>query len=465
MEQKNNTTIGFILANHPNKWGYYPVMLKITKDRKTKRVKTALEVKKADWNQKAKDRKHFRSSCLDYKVKNEMLEDILQQYKEAQKILEKESIASSENIIKRVNDQQTSESFLHYAQERTQEIYDAGGFRNWKKYNDFCGKLQGFLKSRRQSDVTFAEITPSFLSHFDNYLHKLPNKRQPEKLLHQNTIFVVFNVFKTIINRAIAIDEKMKPEQNPFLKFKYKSVKTSREKLDASELAAIEALELPEGSLKWHCRNYFFFSFYCAGIRIGDFLQLRWSNITSEGRLNYQMGKNHKTRDLGLLPEALEILKKYRKPNAKHNDYIFPLLDINSTWAKYATQEEKDSMPPDLKKALFTAISGKSALVNKELAIIAKMAGIEKKVSFHISRHSFAKAAKDRGLDNLEVKELLAHTNLATTQKYMGDFDTARTDAALAKAVGKGNEVEKALAMLGSLPPEALALVLKKLKK
>ena len=46
MANKGNTTFGFMLANHPNRFGYYPVMLRITRDRKTKRVKTELEVKK-----------------------------------------------------------------------------------------------------------------------------------------------------------------------------------------------------------------------------------------------------------------------------------------------------------------------------------------------------------------------------------------------------------------------------------
>lgn len=50
-----------------------------------------------------------------------------------------------------------------------------------------------------------------------------------------------------------------------------------------------------------------------------------------------------------------------------------------------------------------------------------------------ISRHSFAKMAKDKGLANLEVKALLAHYNLATTQRYMGEFDTAHNDTALEK--------------------------------
>ena len=461
--KSNETTFGFELNSRPNRFGYYSVLLRITRDRKLKRVKTALEVKKADWNQKAKNYKHFRSSCLDHETKNEMLMEMLNTYKESYNELKKEGAATTENIIEVVKSGEVSDSFLQYMKDRTQAIYDEGGFRNWKKYNGLLNKLEGYLKKKKKKDLLFSEVTPSFLSEFNTYLHKLPNKRHPEQLLHPNTIQVNFNILKTIINRAIQIDSKLAPEQNPFLKFKYSGVKTTKEKLDGEELAAIEALDLPEGSLIWHCRNYFFFSFYCAGIRIGDFVQLRWCNITDEGRLSYQMGKNHKVRDLRLVPEAMEILNLYRKEGVKPTDYIFPILDNKATWAKYIEHADKDRMTPDQKKAMFTAISAKNALINKELGQIAKMAGIEKKVSFHISRHSFAKMAKDRGLDNLEVKALLAHTNLSTTQKYMGDFESSRTDAALAKAVSREDEESKLMKLLAGVNPETLKSVLTKL--
>lgn len=48
------TSFGFQLATSPNKKGLYPVVLRITQDRKQKKVRTSLEVKKADWNQRAK---------------------------------------------------------------------------------------------------------------------------------------------------------------------------------------------------------------------------------------------------------------------------------------------------------------------------------------------------------------------------------------------------------------------------
>lgn len=467
MVTTSNTTFGFMLANHPNRFGFYPVMFRITRDRKTKRVKTGLEVKKSDWNQKAKNYKHFRSSCVDNEVKNQMLSDILAKYQQTYSELKGEGKATSDNIISKVKSGEVSESFLMYAKNRTQEIFDAGGIRNWKKYNGFCNKLASFLNKKKMKDVVFADITPSFLSSFDMYLHTLPNERQPDKLLHPNTIQVVLNIFKTIINRAIEIDNKMKPEDNPFLKFKYKGVKTEKSKLDANELQTIKDLDLEENSLLWHCRNYFFFSFYCAGIRAGDLIQLRWCNIKGN-RLNYQMGKNHKIRDLELVPQALEILKYYYTDDVKPTDYIFPLLDKSKVWASYITQEDKDRMKPEMKKDMFETISAKNALINKELAKIQKLAGIDTKISFHISRHSFAKAAKENGLDNLEVKALLGHTNISTTQKYMGDFDTSRNDKALESVFATENKEDaasKVLKQLQGLSPDVLAQVLKQLGK
>ena len=43
------------------------------------------------------------------------------------------------------------------------------------------------------------------------------------------------------------------------------------------------------------------------------------------GRLHYQMGKNHKERDLLLVEQAIEILRHYQREDAKATDYIFPI--------------------------------------------------------------------------------------------------------------------------------------------
>ena len=56
--------------------------------------------------------------------------------------------------------------------------------------------------------------------------------------------------------------------------------------------------------------------------------------------------------------------------------------------------------------------------VNKRIKAVAKKCGIEKPVSFHLSRHSFAVLALNYGMPIESVSKILGHTNITTTQIY-----------------------------------------------
>lgn len=461
-----STTFNFELASKPNKTGKYPIFLRITQNRKPVRIKTSVELEhKSDWNPKRKEVRLSEPNAIKW---NAILAKELEAAKDKYRELKETSTATSLKIKEKIKSGETSKSFLQYARHRTQELYDNGNIRNYKKYNGFCNKLEKYQTDTHGvvRDLLFSEIDTSFLAKFETYLHTLRNEREPEKVLHVNTIQVCFNVFRAILRRAIEVDNMMPMEKNPFLTFKIKGIKTEKEKLDADEINRIKNLDLPQGSLIWNCRNYFLFSFYCAGIRVGDFIQLRWVNISNDGRIHYQMGKNHKVRDLILVEPAKQILEFYSHPKVKPTDYIFPILDPNADYAKAITQEEKDVLPSDVKEILFAQIGAKTALINKTLKKIASLAGIEKKLSFHISRHSFAKAAKQKGIDNAKVKDLLAHHSLKTTEGYMGNFDTAENDAALSSIFEEkpSVDIDTLVAQLKSLSKKQLKEVLKRVK-
>ena len=468
-------SFGFELNSRPTRNKTYSVMLRITQDRKHKRIKTLVELnKKTDFNPKAKPLKWVRTSVPNFQKLNDILDSELQKAKAIHEDLSKSGLATADRVKTKLAVSETQNvteennaSFLKYARERTEQLYQAGSIRSYKKFNGFCNKLEGFLTDKKGNikDLTFQEITPSFLTKFEYYLRSLKNERQPEKVLHPNTIQITFSIFKTILNRAIRIDGLMKPEKNPFMAYSFTGVKTTREKLNEAEISLIQGLSLPEGSLIWHCRNYFLFSFYCAGIRAGDLIQLRWNNITSDGRLIYEMGKNHKTKDIKLVSRARDILSKYHREDARATDYIFPLLNNEAEYAKATNQAEKDTMPSALKEKLINAVSSKNALINKELAKLAKLAGIEKKISFHISRHSFAKIAKDRKMDNGSLQKLLAHSSIKQTEVYMGAFDNAVTDEALESVFEeKNNPKTELLALLGKMNPEEIQAILREAK-
>lgn len=465
----NMATFRFELDHRPTRNKTYNLYLMVTVGKKRTKKKTGIQLKHIDdFNPSCKGNNWIRANMLDAKALNEQLRLMLVKAQETYNELEEDGEVSSAHIIKTMDKEIVSPSFLAFARERAKEIEEEGGFRNMRKYVGLCNKLDAFRKKMRMHDITMEDLTVEFLTKFNNFLHKWKNEKNPEKLLHPNTIEVQLNIFKTLVNRAINLGY-MSADKNPFLKFSYKGVPTMKEKLEMAEIQRIINLDLPEGSLIWNVRNYFLFSFYCAGIRAADFIQLRWRNVSSEGRLTYSMDKNGKFRDIVLVPQALEILRHYFRPDAKPDDYIFPLLDNTAPYAKYVTTADKKTITPDMRKTLYAAVSAKNALINKYLKKIAEKAEISKNVSFHISRHSFAKVAKETGLDSGIVKELLAHSNLATTERYMGNFDTQKTDNALINLFGgvekPKDKKEEVIEALKGMSPEEIAAILSAIKK
>lgn len=433
----------FELRSAPSRNGKFRILLTITVGGKRSRVATPIYVtSKNDFNSKCKNNNWIRKSVPESAVWNAELFDILENARHKFSVLDNNNniTVTTEKVVSKIKEKNNSESFIDFVKAEQQKVYDAGRLGVWKKYNNMLNKLTNYLKGK---DLLMNDINVEFVGDFEHHLHTLHNERQPEKLLHPNAIHEILKNLRAYVNKAITA-QKMKPENNPFLVYRLKLVATTKEKLTESEILALEDVRLDKGSLQWHVRNIFMFSFYCAGIRAGDVLQLRWSNING-GRLSYQMGKNHKTRDLILVEQANKILGYYHKKTSLPTDYIFPFLDSNSEYARYITMEDKDSMPVGIKKDLFNKISGQEALINKELGYIKKKAGIDKKVTMHISRHSFAKIAKDKGTDNSAIQNMLAHSSLSITERYMGGFDTEATDNALKKIFTNGETPKQKL--------------------
>lgn len=307
-------------------------------------------------------------------------------------------------------------SLLDYCRSINDELYTEGRIRSWKKYRVLSGKLEQFLNGYGQGGSKgplLKRIDRSFIMDFDRYLRSTS--------LHPNSVNVNMSVLQTIVNRAFYVDNAIPGRTNPFHGYSFKQLRTYREALGPAEIGMLKSLPLKEHTGLWDARNVFLFSYYCAGIRVGDLLRLKWSNVTSGDRLVYVMSKNLKYRDLMLVKPALDILSAYQ---GKREDFIFPYLNGK---ARYALFPDK-ALSPQQKVELANDISSATRRINRALTKLCRMAGIEKHVTMHVSRHSFASLARERGVMSAEIKNLLAHSNLRTTEIYMGDFDRQRSD-------------------------------------
>lgn len=68
--------------------------------------------------------------------------------------------------------------------------------------------------------------------------------------------------------------------------------------------------------------------------------------------------------------------------------------------------------------------------------MLAKDAGIEKRISSHVARHSWAQQAKLLNVNIAIIQQAFGHSSAATTENYMEDFDDNIIDDANQKIVG-----------------------------
>ncbi len=216
--------------------------------------------------------------------------------------METKTKAPSPYRIKEEFTEKPSECFIKFAEAKIKRLEQTGKVRTAIRYNSIISKLKRYLKGK---SFTFDQFDVPFLYDYEAHLKSIGNQT--------NTIHTNLKTLRAILYIAIK-EDKFPQEKNPFFKFKLKKAPVKKERLTAEEIDKISNIELKKGTNLYHSRNAFLFSFYCAGIRIGDLLQLKWKNV--EDGLNYQMGKTQQFRRLKLVKQAQQILDLYRTPDA-----------------------------------------------------------------------------------------------------------------------------------------------------
>jgi site-specific recombinase XerD len=186
------------------------------------------------------------------------------------------------------------------------------------------------------------------------------------------------------------------------------TTKSLKQKLTAVELTSLVALELPEGSLLAATRDLFLLQVYLRGVRVGDLLQA-YSRNFSEGRFVYTDDKQDKNYDIKLIPQAKAIVDRYKGRYAR----LFPFF----TWTPNKKMTKWNNERERLKhKETCTSV------VNANLKVLAAMAGINKPLSSHIARHTYARMAIDKIKNPMITMDLLGHSSLTIHQGYLNDI-------------------------------------------
>jgi integrase/recombinase XerD len=211
---------------------------------------------------------------------------------------------------------------------------------------------------------------------------------------------------KTI--RAVVAKYSPTPMSEELKAFKVPEKKSIKQKLSGQELEALETLELPEGDKIEAVRDLFLLQVYLRGIRVGDLLQA-YSESFKDGLFNYKDDKTGQSFSIKLIQKAQVIVDRY----SGRYERLFPIMQWTANKKLSAFENKQARMK---QKEICTAV------VNKYLKMIGTMAGIDKPLSSHIARHTFARMAIDKINNPMVTMELLGHSSLAIHQQYLNDI-------------------------------------------
>lgn len=372
-----------------NKKSEAPVHFRIIKNRKISYISSGimLPIESWDFEKNKVKSKHTNSTRLNSFIANKFAE--LQD-----KVYEYETILKSTTSrqLKEKIYGKTPEDFLAFAEEVVNDYKAKGQYGTYMANKSALNVLKEFTTNQ---SLVFQDITVAFLSKYEKYL--LTEKGLKINSTHRHLKFV-----RKVINDALCL-EKIEYQDNPFLRFKLKLEKTTRTFLTDEELKAIEEVKTSAGEKLDLHKQMFVFASYVGGLRISDILKLQWTNFDGT-HVHIAIHKTKTQLSIKLPNKAIEIIGKYRNQQSKPTDFIFPMLP-----------NDIDLKDPQI---VHTEISRASAYINKNLKILAKRAEIDKPISFHISRHTWATRALRKGISIDKVSKLMGHAQLRETQIY-----------------------------------------------
>ncbi len=373
-----------------DKQGLYPIYLRIIQNRIIRYINTGIKVKESDWNPDDEKVKKAHPNSVSVNLflaqkKAEILEASLN-------VINQAGVATADVIKQKIKGKEQSDDFMDYFSNHLIALKKSGQIGSLDKANAVFSKLKTYLNGKR---LTFADITVSFLKQYDLYLkEKLGNS--------VNTIHSNMKVIRKLMYDAVK-EEIITIEKNPYLRYKLKTEPTKKTFLTEDELKLVEDVQLTLGSKMYHHRNMYVLASYAGGLRISDVLMLKWRYFDGE-RVIITIHKTGKQINIKLPKKAIEIITLYERPDKQPDDFIFPILD-------------NDLDPTDL-VLLDRALSSAIAYTNKDLKAIAKKAGIDKRLHFHSSRHTWATRALRKGMRIEYVSQLMGHSSIKTTQIY-----------------------------------------------
>ena len=371
----------YLKRNAPKKNGLIPVMCRITVNGKISQFSCKLDVEEKTWNIEL-GRVSGRSTVA--QETNRMLDKIRVGINKAyQDICDKDNYVTAEKVRNAflgmgMNHETLLAVFRQHNEDYEKQVGKIKSLRSYWKYCIVYKHLEEFIKQRyKVSDIALKELAPAFITDFELFL-------RTEKNHCNNTVWSYMMPFRSIIFMAI---NNGWLQRDPFYAYSITKEETKRGFLSKEEINLLikGTFKKPSYTL---IRDLFIFC---------TFTGLSWTDMANLTKENLQTS----------FDGHLWIKTNRQKTRTESN---IRLLDV----AKHII-EKYDGMTDDDK------LLPVPCYVNckNSIKVIAKKCGIEKNVTWHMSRHTYATTvclSNDVPIETLS--KMLGHRSIRTTQIY-----------------------------------------------
>lgn len=257
--------------------------------------------------------------------------------------------------------------------------------------------LNSFKKFRNGEDIMLDSLTSEVMEAYEAW--------HQQRGIAPNTISFYTRILRAVYNRAV--EQDIIENRNPF-RHVYTGVdKTVKRALPLAVIKKIKALDLSLTPSLDFARDMFMLSFYLRGMSFIDMAFLKKTDLRN-GYVSYRRRKTNQQLIIEWTIEMQMILDKYPE-NA--SEYLLPIIRNPSTNERCTYRNVGYN-------------------INRNLKRIAEMVGVQIPLTLYVARHSWASAAKAKGIPVSVISEGMGHDSETTTQIYLASLDTSVVDRA-----------------------------------
>lgn len=373
------------------------IYYQIIHERKVRQLLTEYKVFPVEWDESRSmvttTQKSERKSFI-LSIRERIRWDIERLMKIDRKLDANGLIYTADDVIDEFNRYAHEYSLFNFMESIIAKLKHNGKIRTSETYKS---TLNSFKKFREDEDIMLDCITSETMEEYEAW-HK-------NRGVAPNTISFYTRILRAVYNRAV--EDDIIENRNPF-RHVYTGVdKTVKRALPLAVIKKIKALDLSLTPALDYARDMFLMSFYLRGMSFIDMAFLKKTDLKN-GYVTYRRRKTGQQLIIEWTKEMQMILDKY--PENK-SEYLLPII----------------RNPGVNERCTYHNVSYN---INHNLKKVAKIVSITIPLTMYVARHSWASAAKAKGIPISVISEGMGHDNEATTQIYLASLDTSVVDKA-----------------------------------